>query len=329
MKQALIAAICVGLLITLPATPGLAQGPAAKSAAKRSGAKRSAVQRRQSTEFVAIPRRQRRSSPPSTRVMPRRSLRCGPKTVSTLTRPDAASSAAMQSKRATPSSLPKTPVSRYALRSIRCDWWARTWPSKMAAPSLEPASDDAAGMSRYTAVHANVGGKWLMASVRDTWIEPPAAVRSAADLEWLIGTWTAEEHGVQTESAFRWVVDGRFIERTYTTTQVDGTKTSGLQLIGWNPQGGARPVVGFQPRRRARCWRMEPDRKWLAGEGNWDHRRRRFHRRGESAHTSRRQRLRVAVGAAFPGGNGVAGHGRSRHQASGGEVSQRFQFFHA
>ena len=49
-----------------------------------------------------------------------------------------------------------------------------------------------------------------MASVRDTWIETPAAVSSAADLEWLVGTWVAEEHGVKTESVCRWVVDRTF-----------------------------------------------------------------------------------------------------------------------
>jgi uncharacterized protein (TIGR02246 family) len=103
---------------------------------------------------------------------------------------------------------------------------------------LEPAPAGEASVSRYTAVHVKVGGKWLMASVRDTWVETPAAARSAQDLEWLIGTWRAEEHSVQMESVCRWVVEGQFIERAYTTTQVDGTKTSGLQLIGWNPLAG-------------------------------------------------------------------------------------------
>ena len=102
-----------------------------------------------------------------------------------------------------------------------------------------------------------------MASVRDTWIETPASVRSAADLEWLIGTWGAEEHGVQTESVCRWVADGRFIERQYTTTQVDGTKSSGVQLIGWNPQGG-----------HVQSWDFSPDGGhaigvWSPTEGGW------------------------------------------------------------
>jgi len=129
--------------------------------------------------------------------------------------------------------------------------------------SVKLGSGVADGASRYTVVHAKADGKWLMASVRDTAIEVPAAVRSAADLEWLIGTWVAEEHGVRTESVCRWEVDGRFIERRYTTTQLDGTKTSGVQWIGWNAQGGY-----------VQSWDFSPDGGhavgvWSPTEGGW------------------------------------------------------------
>lgn len=106
---------------------------------------------------------------------------------------------------------------------------------------------DAGQFAKYTVVHAKVGDQWLMASVRDSVIETPDGVSSAADLNWLIGTWVGEEHGVKTESVCRWVVDGRFIERQYTTTQLDGTVSSGLQLIGWNPQGGHVQSWSFSP----------------------------------------------------------------------------------
>lgn len=127
----------------------------------------------------------------------------------------------------------------------------------------EPAPAGATGVSRYTAVHVKVDGKWMMASVRDTWIEAPAAVRSAADLQWLIGTWVAEEHGVQTESVCRWVADGRFVERRYTTMHFDGTKTSGVQLIGWNPRAG-----------HVQSWDFSPDGghavgEWTPTAGGW------------------------------------------------------------
>jgi uncharacterized protein (TIGR02246 family) len=128
---------------------------------------------------------------------------------------------------------------------------------------VEAGPAGVAGVTSYVVVHTKTEGKWLMASVRDKRIDAPASVRSAADLQWLIGNWKAEEHGVQTESVFRWVADGRFIERRYTTTLFDGTKTTGVQLIGWNPQGG-----------HVQSWDFSPDGGhaiglWIPAEGGW------------------------------------------------------------
>ncbi len=113
--------------------------------------------------------------------------------------------------------------------------------------AVQSATGDAVLPTKYTVVHTKVDGKWLMASVRDALTEVPVALTSAADLEWLIGTWSGEEHGVKTESVCTWVVEGRFIERKYTTTQLDGTKSTGLQLIGWNPQAKHVQSWSFSP----------------------------------------------------------------------------------
>jgi uncharacterized protein (TIGR02246 family) len=102
---------------------------------------------------------------------------------------------------------------------------------------LEPAPG-APAISKYTAAHVKVGSQWLMATVRDRRIELPSTYKNVADLEWLIGTWTAEEHGGKTVSTCRWVANKSFVERSYSTTHADGTSSSGLQVIGWNPQGG-------------------------------------------------------------------------------------------
>jgi uncharacterized protein (TIGR02246 family) len=114
--------------------------------------------------------------------------------------------------------------------------------------ALAVAADSTAdGYTRYTAVHVKVNGKWKMASVRDTFVELPPAASSAADLAWLVGTWEAEEHGVKTVSKCRWVADGRFIERTYIATHVDGSASSGLELVGWNPSRGHVQSWSFSP----------------------------------------------------------------------------------
>lgn len=103
---------------------------------------------------------------------------------------------------------------------------------------LEPAPSGPPAISKYTAVHVKAGGKWRMSTVRDTRIETPSAYRNVEDLEWLIGTWTAEERGAKTVSVCHWVANKSFVQRDYTVTHVDGTTTSGVQLIGWNAQEG-------------------------------------------------------------------------------------------
>ncbi len=128
---------------------------------------------------------------------------------------------------------------------------------------VDPPPAGVPGFSKYTAVHVKVDGKWLMASVRDTHVESPSAFRNIADLQWLIGTWIAEEHGNRTESVCRWVANKSFVERRYTTTTHDGTKTAGVQLIGWNPLDD-----------RVQSWNFSPDGGhavgvWSAHEGGW------------------------------------------------------------
>ena len=112
---------------------------------------------------------------------------------------------------------------------------------------LDPAPPGAPAIGKYTAEHVKVDGKWLMARVRDLRIEPPSAYRNVADLEFLIGSWTAEEHGVKIESVCRWVANKSFVQRNYTVTHVDGTSISGVQIIGWNAEMGHVQSWDFSP----------------------------------------------------------------------------------
>jgi uncharacterized protein (TIGR02246 family) len=128
---------------------------------------------------------------------------------------------------------------------------------------VEHTQNAAAEVSKYTAVHVKVDGKWLLASVRDTWVDTSSPSDVLADLEWLIGDWTAEENGARTESKCRWIVNNKFVERSYSTTQVDGTVTTGLQIIGWNSQAN-----------HVQSWNFAGDGGhaigvWSATEGGW------------------------------------------------------------
>ena len=128
---------------------------------------------------------------------------------------------------------------------------------------FEPSPAAASIISKHTAIHVKVDGKWLLASVRETSVDKSSTSDDLADLEWLIGDWTAEENGARTESKCRWIVNKKFVERSYTTTQVDGTVTTGLQIIGWNTQGN-----------HVQSWNFSADGGhaigiWSAIEGGW------------------------------------------------------------
>ncbi len=121
----------------------------------------------------------------------------------------------------------------------------------------------AAGYSQYTVVHVKEKGQWLMASVRDTWVEQASREQGLADLEWLVGNWIAEDSGVINESICTWVANNQFIGRRYTVRQPDGQTSSGLQLIGWNPAEG-----------KIQSWNFSPDGGhavgvWTAIPGGW------------------------------------------------------------
>jgi len=103
---------------------------------------------------------------------------------------------------------------------------------------LEPPPAGPPAMTKYTAVHVKTNGKWLMSTVRESRIETPSGYEKVADLEWLIGTWMADEQGAKTVSVCRWVANKSFVERAYTVTQPDHTSTSGVQFIGFNAQTG-------------------------------------------------------------------------------------------
>lgn len=112
------------------------------------------------------------------------------------------------------------------------------WAIEVGRSTVALKPDSPSSISSYTAVHVQVDGRWLMTVVRDAPGNASSAAQHAADLEWLVGNWLAEEHGVKTESVCSWVAGKSFLERKHTTTRPDGTTASGVQLIGWNPQGG-------------------------------------------------------------------------------------------
>jgi uncharacterized protein (TIGR02246 family) len=128
---------------------------------------------------------------------------------------------------------------------------------------VDPPPAGVPGYSKYMAIHVMNDGKWMMAAVRETYVETPSGFRNVADLEWLIGTWIAEEQGNKIESVCRWIANKSFVERRYTITKVDGSQTSGVQMIGWNALDG-----------HVQSWDFSPDGGhavglWSPDQGGW------------------------------------------------------------
>jgi uncharacterized protein (TIGR02246 family) len=128
---------------------------------------------------------------------------------------------------------------------------------------LEPPPPGPPAINKYTAVHVKQNGQWLISSVRETRLEMPSGYAKVADLEWLIGTWTAEEHGEKTISRCTWVANKSFVQRTYTTTHNDRSTSSGVQIIGFNSETN-----------RIQSWNFSPDGGlaigiWSPRTGGW------------------------------------------------------------
>ncbi len=103
---------------------------------------------------------------------------------------------------------------------------------------LEPPPAGAPGTSRYTAVYVQQAGldeKWLLSSVHDMRVERPSNYHQLDDFEWLIGTWHAGKGNVRIETKCRWLANKSFIERTYVVSDGGLPTSSGLQIIGWDP----------------------------------------------------------------------------------------------
>jgi len=102
--------------------------------------------------------------------------------------------------------------------------------------SIEPVYSGVPAIGRYTAVHVKQGKQWLMKSVNDSRIESASNIGRLADLEWLIGTWTAEHEGVDIKYTFAWRANKNYIERTFEVTKNGKKLSNGTQIIGWDPQ---------------------------------------------------------------------------------------------
>jgi len=107
--------------------------------------------------------------------------------------------------------------------------------------------DGHTAVSSYTAVHVKNGEVWQISQLTETGSPlTGAAARQLSELEWLVGTWTDTEEGVDVKSTIEWALGGNFMTWTYKVIGVQGNESTGTEVIGWDPSLGKIRSWGFE-----------------------------------------------------------------------------------
>ena len=89
--------------------------------------------------------------------------------------------------------------------------------------------------ARYLVIHVKENGTWYRESVREIPMAPSSALAVESELNSLVGKWQSEsDEGTLTLNA-EWVLDRRFLSRTFQLSGQDGTTITGTEWIGWDP----------------------------------------------------------------------------------------------
>ncbi|HEV3145778.1 MAG TPA: SgcJ/EcaC family oxidoreductase [Gemmataceae bacterium] len=87
--------------------------------------------------------------------------------------------------------------------------------------------------NRYSILVVREDGKWLLGFIKE-WPDETADLR---DLDWLIGTWTANRTDADVRTTYEWFGDKSFIKAQFHIRTKDKTYT-GMQMIGEDPVTG-------------------------------------------------------------------------------------------
>ncbi len=91
--------------------------------------------------------------------------------------------------------------------------------------------------SEYTAVHVRRDGKWLLDRVAETPepTPPPSNYEHLKDIEWMVGSWIDQDDKATIQTDCEWTKNRNFMTRSFAVSIGDKVKTSGMQIIGWDP----------------------------------------------------------------------------------------------
>lgn len=149
--------------------------------------------------------------------------------------------------------------------------------------------DGSSRKERYSAVWVKTGGKWLITQARDYAGDVDAADSTSyaklKDLEWLVGTWGAEEKGAAVTVTCRWALNKHFLQQEYAVKTKEGGSATVMTLIGWDPFSGKIKSWVFDSRggygegqwtRQGNSWKVQaigvlPDGRRASGINTYKH----------------------------------------------------------
>ena len=96
--------------------------------------------------------------------------------------------------------------------------------------------NDPPAASRYTVVHVQEDGKWLMASVRESTMPVASNFAQLQELGWLVGDWESKTNDATAHSHIRWIANKSFLQRNFSVLRDGFLLSSGTQIVGWDPR---------------------------------------------------------------------------------------------
>jgi uncharacterized protein (TIGR02246 family) len=118
-----------------------------------------------------------------------------------------------------------------SVRLIRPDVASVDGEVTVSVPGQDPTQ------STFSAILTSTDGKWLIDSIEESPVVPPATSADALrDLEWTIGRWVDDGGDTRVETDIRWSPNQAFLIRSFVVTTADGEVREGTQVVGFDPR---------------------------------------------------------------------------------------------
>lgn len=130
--------------------------------------------------------------------------------------------------------------------------------------ALVTRSEDDVVETAYRVVYVKQGGQWLIDRVTEDEIVTVASnYEHLQGLDWLVGNWVHSDEGLTLSIECKWTENQNFLSRIYSVSSAERAESSGLQIIGWDPN-----------QKQIRSWLFDSNGgfisgTWTPGEDRW------------------------------------------------------------